>query len=346
MSTMKDKQAAQINGAVDGRVKEFLATKGGRLRELRKKKFPPQKWIVPDLLTEGVTVLGGKPKVGKSWLALDVALAVQAGGEVLGKKVEQGSVLFLALEDTDRRIQARVDKVLGTFKGEWPDLAYYTEWPKLAEDGVEAIRHWLRDADNPRLVVVDVLEQVRKHEDGRSKKTQYSADYEVLAPLRALAGEFRVSILVVHHLRKASADDPMDQLSGTLGLNGAVDAAILLLSGDSGPYLFGKGREVEMFTIGLEFDAKRCRWKNLGPRDADNDKRSDARRQVLAVLEKRKKPMTVGAIAEAIGRERESIRMLIYRMHKEQEIRRVGSGTYEVVSNQLSILDDDGREII
>jgi len=71
--------------------------------ELQTKQFPPLRFVVPDLIPEGLTLLAGKPKVGKSWMVLDIAIAVASGRYTLGNlKPEQGDVLYLALEDGGR----------------------------------------------------------------------------------------------------------------------------------------------------------------------------------------------------------------------------------------------------
>ncbi len=76
--------------------------------ELMAQDIPPVRWILPGILPEGLTILAGKPKMGKSWLALDLSVAVATGGKVLGLQVEQAGVLYLALEDTKRRLQDRL----------------------------------------------------------------------------------------------------------------------------------------------------------------------------------------------------------------------------------------------
>src|SRR6476660_8388859 len=115
--------------------------------ELRLKTFPPLKFIVPDLIVEGLVILAGKPKVRKSWMALDIALAVAAGRFCLGdRKCQQGDVLYLALEDGDRRLQRRITKLLPTFGGEWPEpFNYATQWPRADQGGVEKIEEWCHD---------------------------------------------------------------------------------------------------------------------------------------------------------------------------------------------------------
>ena len=96
-------------------------------------------------------LLAGRPKLGKCWLMLDVGLAVAAGRYCLGEaRCEQGDVLYLALEDNERRLQRRIDKVLGAFSEEWPAaFEYATEWPRANEGGIEAIRDWIIAREEP-----------------------------------------------------------------------------------------------------------------------------------------------------------------------------------------------------
>ncbi len=109
--------------------------------DLQGRVFPPIKWIVPDILPEGLTLLAGKPKLGKSWLSLDIAVAVASGGSVLGRECEPGPVLCLALEDNQRRLQRRLQLVAGSTP--WPrDLEFHTEWPR-GDAGLERMRDWV-----------------------------------------------------------------------------------------------------------------------------------------------------------------------------------------------------------
>jgi RecA-family ATPase len=115
---------------------------------------------VPGVLPEGLTILAGKPKLGKSWLALDMALAVAAGGDVLGRECIQGAALYLALEDNQRRLQRRLNRVEPHLS--WPfDLELHTQWPRLDQGGQKAIRDWITTHENAKLVIVDTLAVVR-----------------------------------------------------------------------------------------------------------------------------------------------------------------------------------------
>ncbi len=161
---------------------------------------------MPDLIPEGLTLIAGKPKIGKSWLALDICCAVALGRLCLGvRKPVQGSVLYAAMEDNPRRLQRRIDKLLSPFAVAWPDgLTLANTWRRLDQGGVDDIRAWIEQADNPRLIVLDTLAGVKPI------KTQqgYTEDYESLAALHRLANEKGVSIIVLHHSTSTPADGP------------------------------------------------------------------------------------------------------------------------------------------
>jgi RecA-family ATPase len=108
--------------------------------ELRRREFDPIRYVVPGYIAEGCTLLAGRPKLGKSWLVLEMGLAVATGEACLGGILcEQGDVLYLALEDNERRLQKRIDKVLGPLH-EWPQsFQYATEWPRASDGGLDAI---------------------------------------------------------------------------------------------------------------------------------------------------------------------------------------------------------------
>lgn len=183
------------------------------LTELLSKELPPLRWAIEGILPEGLTLFGGKSKLGKSWAALSIALAIASGGVVFGAApTEQGDVLYLALEDYARHLQDRVRKPLRQAALPAGLLEFWTACPRLDEGGTERIEGWLRSHPATRLVVIDTLKQVRpRRATGRSA---YDEDYDCLQPLFHLAQRLRVPILVVHHLRQDSSGDPLDQLNG------------------------------------------------------------------------------------------------------------------------------------
>lgn len=180
---------------------------------LKIKVFPPIKSIAEGYIVEGATILAGKPKIGKSWFALDCGLAVADGGMFLGAYCKKGDVLFIALEDNERRLRSRIEKILGS-KAPWPkNFIYATEWPRANEGGLDKIKTWITSRETPRLVVIDVLAAFRSITTGRKDNT-YAADYETVKALQTIASEMNVAIMIVHHLRKGTSDDPIDKISG------------------------------------------------------------------------------------------------------------------------------------
>jgi hypothetical protein len=178
--------------------------------------YEPIQFIVPDIVpAEGITLLCSKPKLGKSWLVLDLCIGCTTDRFILGEiKPAQGAVLYLALEDSRRRLQRRITKLLPTFRGEWPkDLTLATKWRRVNDGGLDDIRAWHRWAHKPILVVVDVLVKIRPN--GKAGRSAYELDYEALAGLHKLAVELGIAVIVVHHTRKMAADDVMDTVSGS-----------------------------------------------------------------------------------------------------------------------------------
>ena len=308
--------------------------------ELRTKTFEPLRWIVPKYLPEGLTLLGGRPKIGKSWQSLDIAVGVSEGGKCLGEQCEQGDVLALMLEDSDRRLQRRLTQMLGAQLGEWPArLTYATSWPRLNEGGLNWIRDWISKSPNRRLIVIDILERVRQLAASKDKRSAYSADYEALITLHALATEAMISILVLHHQRKLGADDLIDTLSGTLGLGGAVDSVLILgkehkdrkKRDQDKKFFWGRGRDLEEFSVTVEQNDK-GRWEILGPRMQAQP--TVEREDIIAVLAKSDAPMTIKEIADACHNDYNNVKQLLTKLHAEGHVERVRRGEYKLAEPQ------------
>ena len=225
--------------------------------------------IIAGIRPEGLTVLGARPKKGKSWLELLNALRVAAGGLALGMfPVEQGDVLYLALEDSERRMQSRVQTLMGD--APWPaDLHFAYSWPRLDKGGFEALRVWLRQHPRASMIVIDTFTRVRPPKDARGDSYQQDAD--ATAQLQGLALEYHVSIVLILHQRKASSDDPFDTISGTLGMTASADVVSVLTRKPKSPdgELAITGRDIEEQRLALRFDAGR--WVCTGEADEDGE---------------------------------------------------------------------------
>lgn len=297
-------------------------------KELGQMVFPPIKWIVPGVLPEGATILAGRPKLGKSWMALDIALAVARGDYCLGDRhCQQGDVLYLALEDNRRRLQSRIDRVSVPGSSEpWPErLDFATDWPRCDAGGVEAIRKWAASKVNPRLVVIDVLAMFKPTRG--SQETGYEHDYAAVKGVQELAGHLGIGVLVVHHVRKGIGEtDPFEKISGTLGLSGAADTALILDRDGNGCSLYGRGRDIQEFEKAISFSKENCRWTLQG--DASEVRRTDERSVILHVLMDQGEPMSPADVAGATGMPRNNVKQLLFKMAKAGEVMKTKRGLY------------------
>lgn len=295
--------------------------------ELLAQEFPEPKFIVPGYVGEGLTILAGRPKIGKSWLALNIAVAVATGSLVLGSvQVEGGDVLYMALEDTRRRLQVRLKQVLD--RDEVPaSLHFATECPRIDEKAFERqLDDWLDSQENPRLIIIDVYTKVRP--PAVSKETPYESDYRALSPLKRYADSRNVSVLIVHHTRKMSAQDPFDTISGTTGFTGAADAALVLASDEDGVTLYGRGRDVEEVSTAVEFEKKTGRWVALG--DREDVRRSEPRKAIIDILRDFPSTMTIAEIADRANMKRENTKQLLHKMKHDGEVITTKPGQYTV----------------
>ncbi|MFF4275011.1 AAA family ATPase [Streptomyces sp. NPDC001536] len=228
--------------------------------------FPEPKWAVPGILAEGVSLLAGPPKVGKSWLSLGLGLSVAAGGKAFDSvPVEGGPVLYLALEDTPRRLQTRMGKLLGGQPAP-AGLTLVTECPPFPQGGSEAIAQWLERNPDARMVVIDVFAKMR----GQAPQgvSAYDADYVSVGYAKRLADHYGVAVVLVHHVRKAGSDDFLTEVSGTNGIAGAADATLVLkrARGQADGILHVTGRDVDESEYALSFQPASGAWHLLdGP---------------------------------------------------------------------------------
>jgi hypothetical protein len=189
--------------------------------DLCDEQFPSVRFLIPGLIPEGVMLLVGRPKLGKSWLLLQIASSVAQGAITLISDPNTpqacGDVLHLSLEDGKRRLQRRMTKYFGAIRRNWPvRMTIVPQWRRLDQGGIDDIREWCKSVPNPTLVTIDTLKKVRPTTKGT--ETSYATDYEANEKLIQLCHEFPgLAIIVAHHDRKMDADDPFDTISGTLG---------------------------------------------------------------------------------------------------------------------------------
>ena len=322
-------------------------------RDLMARELPPISWVVPGILPEGVTLLAGKAKVRKSWLAMGMCVAVASGGYALGKmRVERGESLYAALEDNERRLQSRLGKVLhGAALREAPEGFYYTTaWPRLNEGGIQALDAWLSEHPQCRLVVLDTLAKVKPRLRGSSGG--YQEDYEALEHLLPLASEHQVAIMVVTHTRKAGATEALDEINATMGLMGGVDGFLIFRTrnGKNEVSMHVDGREIEEpGEYALSWDQHAHGWVLVG--DAEDTQLTEQRRAILDALKSADEPIGPTEIARATDISNGSVRNLLGVLVVDGRIERTGRGRYRIAEYgrpenvTLSLDDDNGDDI-
>lgn len=288
--------------------------------ELMRRDLPEPKWAVPDFVPEGLSILAGKPKMKKSFMCLAMGLAISAGGVFLGEiDVEQGEVLYCALEDNERRLQSRMATMLKDAEGGVPTGFHYTvSLPKMDVGGLDLLDVWCDDHPSARLVIIDTLQAFKPH--GNKHVNAYEADYDIMGRLQHFFLSRGIAGLVVHHLRKADAGYELDELSGSTGITGAADAIMILKNTVDGVTFHTSGRDVMEETYIVAFEPERCLWYLRG--DAESVARSDAQAEVLAALEN--EALTAKELATALGKNRSTIRGRLQRLVRDGQVCKFG----------------------
>jgi hypothetical protein len=308
-------------------------------RVLMTKKLPEPRWAVPGILPEGLSLLVGKPKQGKSFMGVNIGLAVAFGGKVLGRDIEYGETLALCLEDSERRLQERLRPMLNG-SGAPDSLHLVTSWPRLDDGGAEHLHNWLNLHLDCRLVVVDTFAKVIQKRPGQQHL--YLDDYAAVGPLKQIADEHRISIMAVHHLRKSEAtNDALDEVSGSTGLTGAADSVLILKRsrGRSEAELLVVGRDMEDAEYALDFDKATCTWKLLG--SADDYRKSEARADIIDLLREEGK-LGPAAVASALGRNPVAVRVLMRKMVEQGDLQQHGRGVYSILGEATVLADTAG----
>lgn len=232
---------------------------------LQVKEIPDITFVVVDMIPQGLSLLASPPKYGKSWFVLDLCLSVAAGESFLNHQTVKKGCLYLALEDSERRLKDRMNKVLAGKRAP-QNFDYAISALDIGNGLMEQLENYVKSHKETGLIVIDTLQKVRAPSSG--KENQYSADYRETACLKRFADRHNICLLLVHHLRKMSDDsDPFNRISGTNGIMGAVDTAMVLSREkreDTKTTLSITGRDIESSETILEFDKNQYKWCVMG----------------------------------------------------------------------------------
>jgi hypothetical protein len=280
--------------------------------DLQKQQFREVKWIVDNVLPTGNIMLASRPKMRKTWMAIQLAMAISSGGMWMGYQVNKGDVLGLFLEDNERRLQHRI-KTLQSWSILKPDLAGFRYWtggvstdtygkervtnPEEQDEllanfprgsaGVDALEQYLDQYPNTTAVFIDTYAHFR--DNTGNNRDVYQRDYDAMVPITKLCARKNVLIMPVHHEKKGLANtvsgDFMEDVNGSSGISGGVDG-IMSIKGRRGVQeenesrkLYISGRDIPHdYEIDISFDAAAGGWKTA--------QRADVKTAVLELLVK------------------------------------------------------------
>jgi RecA-family ATPase len=281
--------------------------------ELLTTTFKPRPHVVEGILPQGLTVLAGKPKMGKSWLDVDMALSVGTGETCLGREVDQGQVLLASLEDPADRLQSRIQKLRPEW-GHLPDsVEAYFNWPRFNAGGADALKRWIDRRPEAKLAVFDTWQFVKPPRN--AGKNIYDEDVAALAPVKAIADERGIAILIILHLKKGREDDVFDEISGSTGITGTADTIMHLARerGQADGVLTITSRVMPESELALQFNDGL--WTLLG--NADEYRHSLEKTAVLSAIRSAGRPMSPAEMARVLNEPHEAIKKRMARMAQD-----------------------------
>ena len=223
----------------------------------------PLKFIVTGLILQGLHILAGSPKIGKSWLSLWICLQVARGEKVWELETVRSEVLYLCLEDSFARIQNRLFEITD----DAPPTLHFAIMSDAIGNGLEnQIENFIKEHPDTGLIVIDTLQKVRSNASANANP--YAADYDDINALKQIADKHKIAIVLVHHLRKTADSDPLNMISGTSGIAGGADSNFVLQKDkrtENTAKLICTGRDIEQRELFLEFNKESFVWELIEP---------------------------------------------------------------------------------
>lgn len=323
----RDVEIVELNETKDSLPKLISAS------DLSKMELPEIEWVVHDLMPIGLNILAGKPKEGKSVMGMNISLAVSQGGRLFSHfETIKNGVLYLCYEDSLRRLKKRINMMKKIdYLDELPENLYFPlephDFPILDKKGLKIIEGYLKRYNNIKLVIVDTL---GRGTDPKvySKGISYNAEYGYNSILHGFAQKKNISMLVIHHTRKAPAESDFDEILGTNGIAGSMDN-LYTLKKVNGNYVFHiKGRDIDEKEFRIKQSKETLSWVIEG--ENQTIKLTEEKKEIVDLLSDAKKKMKTSEIAKALGKKVSNISKHLTQLEIEGLIYRHGYGIYAI----------------
>lgn len=212
--------------------------------EIMNTPMKKQRFIIDGMIYPGLHILSGDPKIGKSWMMMDMCLAVAKGENFLGRKTEQGQVVYMALEDTFISLQSRMYELTDEPS---ENLNFALIANSIGSGLEEDLQECKNRFSNLKMIVIDTLQKIRSTIDSK-----YGADYRELSVLKSIVDRLGIAIILVHHNRKAHDSNPNNLISGTNGIAGCADGLLVFTRSGNNAKLHISGRGAPSLELNLK----------------------------------------------------------------------------------------------
>lgn len=299
-------------------------------------------WLIKDLIPKGLTIIGGRSKVGKSYFLMNLVIPFVQKKYIFSEfRARKGQVLYLSLEDPKKRFIERMREIdPDPDRDKLNDLHPYFQWEKLKKGGITQIKHWLEKQKRPKLVIIDTIAKVWDQKTSTGGGRMYAEEYNIFSPLSELAKEYDISIIVTIHTTKTKAADPFDQILGGMGTQANADNLIVISNeiNEAGKKKFSiRGKDID--EQHLAFDASdMAQWNYIG--EAKEVQKSKERQEVYDLLAELG-PMTHQEIRQVIKNGEfnvsvNSIQTILRKMKNEGYLEQPKYGKYAVAGHANS----------
>lgn len=301
--------------------------------DVQRMELKPINWIIPNFLPEGLAIIAGRPKIGKSWLALNLSLAIARGGKALSYfDCNEHSILYLPYEDNFRRLQSRMNNILSYEDDKnAPTNLFYPEnleFPKLNDGGLEKLKEIITANTDIKVVIVDTLGRALLQKKSISNN-QFLDDYNLGSEIQKFAMENQIAILLIHHTRKMQAENIFDEISGSTGITASPDSLFVLKKGNQSCILHTTGRDLPDNEYSLKFNSDSFTWKIEGLKEEIQV--SGERQEILDLFNcNTELVLKTSEITSSLGKHKSTISQLLRRMESAGTLTSPVYGSYKL----------------